>query len=257
VSSREEHADRPVALSDFLDDGLPVRAERGLRVYRDGYLASLRDALATNFASLARVLSEEDWARLAAAYLAAHPPRGHGFVGLGAALPAFVADHRFATDYGVPTRVLAEMARLEQAQLEAQDAPDPDRTVTPAELAAVAPEDWERARIAFAPGMRIVRTTHDVAPVVLAAGRGEAPARPAAVERAYLVARRGGGVETETLDRADAALVEALLAGSSFGAACDAAQADSGTEEGAAAEQAARLIVRAAASGWIAHVDLR
>ena len=257
VATPEEAADPLVPLGELLDADLPVRAERGMRVYSDGYLASLRDALATNFASLARVLGGEDWAQLTAAYLAAHPPRGHGFVGLGAALPAFLREHRFATDYGVPPAVLAEMAQLEQAQLEAQDAPDPDRTVAPAELAVVAPEDWESARLFFAPSLRIVRATHDVAPVVRAAGRGDAPERPDAAERTYLVARRGGGVETEALDPADAALLEALLAGRRFGEACGAARAVSGAEEAAAAERAARFLVRAASNGWIARLEPR
>ena len=128
---------------------LPVRASRGMRVYSDGYLESLRAALATNFASLARVLGAEDWARLTAAYLAAHPPRGHGFIGLGAAFAEFVREHRFAADYGVPQCVLAEMAQLEQAQIEAQDAPDPEDIVSPAQLAAVEAAAWESARVAI------------------------------------------------------------------------------------------------------------
>ena len=168
-----------------------------MRVYSEGYLAKLRDALATNFPSLARVLGGEDWARLSADYLHAHPPRGHGFVALGAALADFVREHRFADDHGVPQRVLAEIAQLEQAQLEAQDAPDPEHAVAPAELAAIEPEAWESARVELAPGVRIVRATHDIAPVVRAASRGEAPERPRASEQAYLVARRNGGVETD------------------------------------------------------------
>ena len=251
VVAPHEDAD-PVALGEILEDRLPVRAARGMRVYSDGYLASLRDALATNFASLARVLGAADWERLCAAYLAAHPPRGHGFVGLGAAFAEFVREHSFATDYGVPQCVLAEMAELEQAQLEAQDAPDPEHTVAPAELAAIDPADWERTRLAFAPTVRMVRASHDVAPVVLAASRGEAPERPRAGEQAYLVARRGSGVETEPLAPGDAALIEALLAGRAFGDACAAARDASGADEVRAAEQGARFLVQASAMGWIA-----
>ncbi len=254
VVAPHEDAD-PVSLDEILEERLPVRAARGLRVYSDGYLASLRDALATNFASLARVLGAADWQRLTAAYLAAHPPRGHGFVGLGAAFAEFVREHCFAADYGVPQRVLAEMAELEQAQLEAQDAPDPERTMTPSQLAAVDPAAWEHAHLEFAPTVTVVRATHDVAPVVLAVSRGETPERPRAVEQVYLVARRGDGVETIPLAPGDGALALALLAGRTFGAACATAREASGADEDEAAEQGARWLVNACAQGWVAAVE--
>ena len=85
--------------------------------------------------------------------------------------------------------------------------------MTPAALAALAPEDWERVRFAFAPAFRVVRATHDVAPVVEAVAAGEDPARPAAEDVAYLVTRAGAGVRTERLAPREAAVLEALLAG--------------------------------------------
>ena len=148
------------------------------------------------------------------------------------------------------------MAQLEQAQLEAQDAPDPECTVSPAELAALDPYDWEHARVTFAPSVHLVRTTHDVAPVVLAASRGETPERPRAVASAYRVARRAIGVHTERLAPGDAALLDALLAGRAFGDACAAARGASGADETRAAEQAAGFLVHASAQGWIARVEL-
>jgi len=232
-------------LAGLLDETLPVRAARGLRVYSDAYTASLRAALATNFAALARVLAPADFARLAAAYLRAHPPRGFDYVRLGARFPAFVAAFEFAADYGVPRAALAELAALEQAQLEVQDAPDAERTLSPADLAALAPEDWERVRFRFAPAFRVLRATHDVAPVVEAAAAGKDPARPVAGDVAYLVARAGDGVRTERLAPREAAVLEALLAGARFRDACAA--------DPAAAEDAARHLVTAAAS----HLLLR
>ncbi len=243
-------------LGELLDERLPVSAARGMRVYSDGYRASLRDALATNFPSLAHVIGARDWAQLCAAYLAEHPPRGYGFVGLGAALAAFVRDYRFAADHGVPQCVFAEMAELEQAQLEAQDAPEPERSVTPSQLAAVDPADWEHAHLVFAPSVRVVRATHDVAPVVLAASRGETPERSRAGEHVYLVARRGDGVETIPLRPGDGALALALLAGRTFGAACATAGEASGADRDEAAEQGARWLVNACAQGWVAAVEV-
>jgi uncharacterized protein (UPF0276 family) len=235
-------------LAGLLDESLPVRAARGLRVYSDAYTASLRSALATNFAALARVLAPADFDRLAAAYLRAHPPRGFDYVRLGARFAEFVAGFDFAADYGVPRAVLAELAALEQAQLEVQDAPDPEHPVAPAALAALAPEDWERVRFVFAEAFRLLRATHDVAPVVEAAAAGQDPARPVAGPVAYLVSRAGEGVRSERLAPREAAVLEALLAGRSFRDAC-------GGDE-VAAEAGARRLVSAAAGGLLARMEL-
>jgi hypothetical protein len=222
----------------LLEEGLPVRAARGMRVYSDAYAASLRAALATNFAALARVISPADFDRLAADYLRARPPRGHGFQALGAGLADFVREYRFANDYGVAHAVLAELVALEQAQLEAQDAPDAGEPITPEELAAIEPDAWEDARFGLAPALRMVRATHDVAPVVEAVAEGKDPERPAAGEVVYLVYRAGQGVRTERLDAHEAALLEALMAGASFGEACAGGERE--------AEAGARLLVLAA-----------
>jgi hypothetical protein len=234
-------------LSELLDESLPVRAARGLRVYSDAYTASLRSALATNFAALARVLAPADFERLAAGYLRAHPPRGFDYVRLGADFAEFVAAFDFAADYGVPRAVLAELASLEQAQLEVQDAPDPEHAVAPSELAALAAEDWERVRFRFAPAFRVLRATHDVAPAVEAAAAGRDPARPEPGPVAYLVSRAAGGVRTERLAPRELAVFEALLAGKSFREAC-------GDDEAAAAAGARRL-VEAAAAGLLAGME--
>ena len=235
-------------LGALLDETLPVRAARGLRVYSDAYTASLRSALATNFAALAAVISADDFERLAAAYLRAHPPRGFDYLRLGARFPAFVAGFDFRADYGVPRAVLAELAALEQAQLEVQDAPDPASAVAPAELAALEPEAWERVRFRFAPALRVLRATHDVAPVVEAVASGKDPVRPEAGEVAYLLLRVGAGVRTERLEPHAAAVLEALLAGASFRAACG--------DDPSAAESAARHLLSAAAAAALAAVDL-
>jgi hypothetical protein len=235
-------------LASLLDESLPVRAARGLRVYSDAYTASLRRALATNFAALARVLAPADFDRLAAAYLRAHPPRGFDYVRLGARLAEFVAGFDFAADYGVPRAVLAELAALEQLQLEVQDAPDAERSVAPAALAALAPADWERVRFAFTKAFRLLRTTHAVAAVVEAVAAGKDPARPAAEPVAYLVSRAGEGMRTERLALREADVIEALLAGRSFREAC-------GDDE-AVAEAGARRLVEAAAAGLLARIEV-
>jgi hypothetical protein len=226
----------------LLDDARPVRAARGMRVYSDAYTASLRRALATNLPALAAVLRRDDFDALAAAYLRAHPPRGHGFEPLGASLAAFLRGHDFAAGYGVAREVLAELAALEQAQLEVQHAADAAAPLPPDALAAIPADAWEDARFAFVPALRVVFASHDVLPAVEAVARGEAPDRPAPGDVAYLVYRAGDKVRTERIAPGEARALEALLAGVAFSEACAGDP-----------ELGARALVAAAARGLVAR----
>jgi hypothetical protein len=238
-------------LGVLLDAARPVVAARGMRVYSDAYGENLRRALATNFPALARVLSPRDFAALAAAYVRAHPPRGHDYVGLGAALPEFVRAHAFADAYGVAPEALAELAALEQAQLEAQEAPDAAATLALADLAVIPAEAWGEARFDFSPALRLVPARHDVLPAVEAVARGEAPERPDPQPVVYAVHRVGGRVRTERLAPRDAAVLEALLRGAAFAEACATLRGEGG-DEARAVEAAARVLVGACARGWVA-----
>jgi uncharacterized protein (UPF0276 family) len=249
-----DHAADP-DLGALLEDGRPVRAARGMRVYSDAYGTNLRRALETNFPALARVISPRDFGGLAAAYLRHHPPRGHDYVRLGVRLAGFVRAHEFGGDYGVARGALAELVELEQAQLEVQDAPDDDAALAPRDLAAIPPEDWAGARFDFVRALAIVCAEHDVLAVVQAVARGESPARPAPGHVVYLVYRTAGGVRTERIAPAEARALEALRAGAAFAEACAALAEGGGLAE--SAERGARLLVDACARGLVRGVPGR
>ena len=225
----ERVVDKPLGfdhagVETLLDDARPVRAARGMRVYSDAYTAGLRRALATNFPALARVLRGDDFDSLAAAYLRAHPPRSHAFHALGAALPGFLREHALAASYAVAREALADVAALEQAQLEAQFAAPPAgaSAITAEDLAAIAADDWDDVRFAFRADLRVVRATHAVGPAVEAAARGEDPPRPQPGPTAWLVYRVGDKVRSERCDPDEAFVLARLADGDAFGAACDA-----------------------------------
>ena len=233
----------------------PVSAARGIRVYSDAYASSLRRALATNFPALARVVAEDDWVALCAAYLRSHPPRGHDFRSLGASLCEFVRDFRFSRDYGIDPNLLAELVALEQAQLEVQDEVDEDAPLVPESLAELTPEQWEGAVFVFARALRVVRATHDVLPVAEAVARGEEPARPKTALTSYRVFRSAGQLRTERISEREADLSERLLAGASFSEACEAAAAKEGAELAETALDAVRILVDASRRGLVLRVE--
>lgn len=257
----EQMIDKPAAfdqasdpdLAALLDDARPVRAARGMRVYSDAYPTSLRRALEENFPALAAVVSADDFSALAAAYLQRHPPRQKDFVSLGAALAEFTRTHRFENEYGVDRVALAELVALEQAQIEVANEVDAANALAPEALAAIEPEQWDAARFAFAPALRIVAATHDVLPVVAAVARGEAPARPVAWRGAYLVHRAKGALRTEPLDADEAAVLAALVAGRCFAEACDVAPSPG---DAARAARVVRALLLACTHDLLLHVEL-
>ncbi|MCU0668120.1 MAG: DUF692 family protein [Myxococcota bacterium] len=249
----ERVVDKPLGfdhagVETLLDDARPVRAARGMRVYSDAYTVGLRRALATNFPTLARALRSDDFDALAAAYLRAHPPRSTAFHELGAALPAFLREHPLAASYAVARDALADVAALEQAQLEAQftSVATAATALAAEDLAAIPADAWDAARFSFRADLRIVRASHDVLPAVEAGARGDDPPRPHSVASAWLVYRVGAKVRSEPCDPDAAFVLDRLVDGASFGAACEAlmTRRDDATEADAAA-----IAVRAIAAG--------
>jgi len=230
-----------------------------MRVYSDAYTAGLRRALATNFPTLARALRSDDFDALAAAYLRAHPPRSTAFHELGAALPGFLREHPLSASYAVAREALADVATLEQAQLDAQCTrlSTAATAIVAEDLAAIPADAWDAARFSFRADLRIVRASHDVLLAVEAGGRGEDPPRPQPVASAWLVYRVSDKVRSEPCDP-DAAFVLGLLAaGERFGDACDAllSRREDATEADAAAI-AVRAIAAACERGVVTAISL-
>src|SRR5207244_4186722 len=130
------------------------------------------------FPALANVLSPRDFAALAAGYAAAHPSTAHDYLRFCARFPEFVQSFSFTDDYGIAPAALAELARVELAQLEVQEAEDDPLGIEPEALAQIAPESWDDLRFQLARSMRIAFAEHDVLPCVRAVARGAVPERP-------------------------------------------------------------------------------
>lgn len=258
----ERVVDKPLGfdhtgVATLLDDTRPVPAARGMRVYSDAYSAGLRRALATNFPALARVLRQDDFDALAAAYLRAHPPRTHAFHALGAALAGFLREHPLAGAYAVASEAFAEVAALEQAQLDARFAElqaDP-HTMTPFELTAIDADAWDDVRFRFRSDLQIVRTTHAVRTAVELAARGEDPPVPRIGESAVLVYRVGDKVRSEPCDPGEAHVLAVLADGEPFGAACTSlATRRPDLTEADVATIAVRALANACARGHVIEI---
>ncbi len=214
--------------TSLLASTAPVVAGRGLAVYRDAYGTRLCRGLRQNFPALRRVLGDEEFATLIAAYVVRHPPRGYEFAGVGAALAAFIPMHAFGADFGVAPAALADVAAVEQAELEVSDAPDDGPAVAAAALAEVPPDAWPALRVRATAALRVVRCAHDVLPVIEAVAAGRAPDRPSVGEYEYLICRPAADIVRERLSASEAAVLRRLLAGATIEEACGGAGLEAG-----------------------------
>jgi len=203
-------AEQSGELGELIDSERRVAPARGMRVYRDAYRANLRAALGANFPRLARALSPRGFAALADAYAAAHPPTSHDYVGYGAGLAAFIERFTFAGEPETSVGALADTARLEQAQLEVQEAPDCAPGIAAGALAEVPAAAWPDVRVSFVPALRIVECS--------------------AERRTCVVARVEGKVVSEPLEVIGGAALAALARGARFSDACELAGGESAVE---------------------------
>jgi hypothetical protein len=208
-----------------------VRAPRaglaaGLTAYRGHAAAVAERALASACPTVAALMGDESFAALARDLWRHHPPERGDLGEWGGALPGFIAGKAQLEE--VP--YLCDVARLDMRvhrATRAADAPE-----APAGLERLASDDPARLRIALAPGAALQPSAWPIVAIWQAhqrpAGDADrfADARTALAERrgeTAFVWRDGVVVRVESLDAADAAFTDALLASRGLADALEAA----------------------------------
>src|SRR5579872_6326059 len=84
-------------LGNVNTDALPLqkkglRRELSLGIYANAYRERLHEALRSNYGALHQLLGDHDFAAMAYAFTAAHPPETASIRWFGAALPKFLHD---------------------------------------------------------------------------------------------------------------------------------------------------------------------
>jgi hypothetical protein len=174
-------------------------------IYRGMYWARLIEALRENYPSVAKVLGDKRFARLATRYLRQHPSRHPSLRYLGQRWPEHLARHPVR---GFPQ--LADLARLDRAVLDSFDAPD-STPLTRDNLKSVPPTRWPALCFRLAPSVRLLRLGHDVLQDL---------ARPPHRRTEARVFRTGYEVRQTSMDAREARALRALERGQTFGQAC-------------------------------------
>lgn len=202
---------RPGAVGGWMRDG--ARFERGLRAYRAHAGALAERALGAAFPTVAQLLGDGSFAKLARAFWHADAPQRGDIAQWGAALPEFVAADAQLADLPY----LADVARLDWAVHRAEQAADGGGAAQG--LPLLGAHDPAALRLALAPGTALLASAYPVVTLYHAhrsqAADRFAPAREAlAAGRAEtaLVRRCGWAAAVSALDVPGARFTAALLA---------------------------------------------
>lgn len=199
-----EQAIADTVLGDRLSPG------QRLQIYRNHLRISLRQALATTFPVIQRLVGDDYFAAVARGFIERHPPRSPVLADYGAAFPAFLAEAPNAPPY------LADVAWLEWALNVAFNAAD-HQPLAAADLADLAPE--AQAALVFRPLPSSFIVVSDFP--ILAIWQANQPGRDGTVDLAegsqcVLVWREDGDSVCRTLSAGEHALLQALFDGATL-----------------------------------------
>jgi hypothetical protein len=232
------------AVDAFVVADAKAGAVERMDVYAHAYRLRLAEVLANDFPALRATAGTQDFDRIARAYLDAHPSTRFSVRWFGARLADFLRAHE-------PARpVLAELAAFEWAQGEAFDALDA-AALSVDDVAQLPPDAWPGLRLTPHPSLRRLDLEWNAAVIARAIDEGEEPPEP---ERgapvAWLLWRRDLVVRWRSLAPDEAAALDAVRTGTTFGDVCEILCAH--VEPDAAAMHAASLLKRWLADGLLA-----
>lgn len=176
-----------------------------LAVYANAYFARIHGVLAADFPKLCTLLGEDAFRALVVPYLRAFPTRHPSLREAGAQLAEFL-------DGGL----VADLARIERARVEAFDGPDA-QPLTRAEVGALAPEEFATLTLRLVPTAAVVNIATNADDVWDAIEHARAAPAASAISRRVIVWRRDLDVIHRTLDPDEYSLEDGIT----FGEVCE------------------------------------
>ena len=206
------------AIRDEVIGTAKVDADTRLRIYADAYRLRLIEALDTDYPGLHAMAGDEDFDRLARAYIEAHPSGFRSLRWYGGRMSEFL---RTAEPYSAYP-VFAEMAAFEWAMSDAFDAAESDLAAIE-DMASVPPDAWPDLTFTTHASVQRLDLRWNVPTVWKAVDAGEEP--PALGQNDYPVAwllwRHDLLTHYRSMSVDEAWAFDALRRGESFATICE------------------------------------
>jgi hypothetical protein len=214
-----------------------VGAKKRLGIYYDAYRLRIIEALANVYPNLKKLLGDDLFDSTARSYINVYPSTFRNMRWVGDKM----AEHLQKTLRQHP--IAAEMASFEWALGLAFDAEDVP-ILTLQNLAIIPPEDWGSLRFKFQPAVQLLSPTYNVLRVWQALNSDETPPKVTQINEPYVVWRKDLNSHYRSLDIAEYAAIQQMMAGASFADLCEKLQ-ENATEEQATLQAAQYL------AGWL------
>ena len=222
--------------AQIIDDA-KVGATKRLGIYYDAYRFRIIEALATAYPKLIMLLGDDLFASTARSYIDAYPSTFRNMRWVGGNLQTHL-------QHTLPQHpIAAELAAFEWSLGLAFDAEDA-LILTLQDLAAIAPEDWAALKFIFHPSLRVLPLQWNVLQIWNALDKEETPPAASQINEPCVVWRKDLNSHFRSLDLAEYAALQQLIAGASFGDLCEKLQENSSEEK--ATMQAAQYL-----AGWL------
>lgn len=219
-NSAEATAEMPHerALQNVLPSPTLNQYER-IGIYRRMYYLRMRDALEIDVPSVHHAIGREQFEELVEQYFTRYPSHSYTLNDTGLMLPTFLRES------SLPNKeFLAQLAELELAVSRVMDAPETP-ALTAAEIAAIPPDAWERARFTPVAALEVHAFTYPVHEY-LCAVEDESPTSTSFAPAAnyVLIHRSEFRTKHTALDAAEYDLLSALIARVPLGEAFETVQ---------------------------------
>jgi Putative DNA-binding domain len=212
------------AIEDVILPSRTLEPADRVGIYQAMYLLRMEEALESDYAALKHLIGGRAFRELVRDYVAVHPSVSYTLNRLGDRFPDFVGKWKGTKR----PEVSHDLARLELAIAEVFDAPEVE-PLSEAEIAAVPPEKWERARLEPIEAFRLLAFRYPVN-AYLQTVRDEDHDHPELKRKDTYVAvyRRDYSVWRNDLSQPAHDLLTDLVAGKPLGKAVAAALARGG-----------------------------
>lgn len=195
-----------------------IGADVRLQIYANAYRIRLKETMETDHEMLGLYLGDELFDKLAAQYTQANPSRFRSLREFCDALPDFLQQDSFFSQYPI----LADIARFERRLLNAFDAADTSRASF-SELQALAPEYWPNCRLRFHPSVQIFICHSNAVESWQALKQAKTPATADYQSRRAWLLWRGTSRLTEfiSLTEEQLLLLQGFIRGENFASQCE------------------------------------
>ncbi|WP_377157886.1 DUF2063 domain-containing protein [Roseateles sp. UC29_93] len=206
---------QPSQIDNQLRRGPGIAAERRLSIYHHAYRARLHDTLADSHGHTLRYLGDDWFEREALAFVEVHGSQHFSLRWYGADFADWLRQ-RWPDDGEI-----AELAALDWSLRSAFDAADAP-TLTMADLASLASEDWADLRLQLPPSYARLKQSFNTLALWQALDGDETPpaAQPLTAPLDLLIWRRGHSPHFRSLGPLEAQALDALASGRSFAETC-------------------------------------